>query len=161
MYQEEGKQLFFSPLEPLQKPSWKVQQSAAPFSFVSPIRPGWTAASLRSSRQNRSTFCRRSPAAALPKATTSGRSPVNTASFLFPGPPTKFTQDNFGRPSRAPDYLPTFPLHPAANAQSGRDSGLVFLSQGFQKIRVSETGINPFCNNSYIYSNYALNRFSP
>ena len=98
---------------------------------------------------------------AVPKPTTSGRPSIDPASFLFPGPPIKFTQDNFGRLRRAPDYLPTFPLHPTTNARSGRDSTRAMLSQRFQKILLAGTGINPFCNNSYIYSNYAINSFSP
>ena len=63
--------------------------------------------------------------------------------------------------SRPPDYLPTFPLHPATNARSGRDSSLAILSQRFQKIRLAGTGINPFSINTNIYSNYAINSFSP
>ena len=35
------------------------------------------------------------------------------------------------------------------------------LSQEFQKIRLAGTRINPFCNNIYIYSNYAFNSFFP
>ncbi len=54
-----------------------------------------------------------------------------------------------------------FLLHPATNTQSGRDSSLAILSQGFQKIRLAGTGINPFSINTNIYSNYAFNSFFP
>ncbi len=90
---------------------------------------------MRSSRQNRSTFCHGLPS--------------NSCRLVLAGL------------SRAPDYLPTFPLHPATNARSGSDSGLAMLSQRFQKIRLAGTGITPFSINTNIYSNYAFNSFSP
>ena len=45
--------------------------------------------------------------------------------------------------------------------RANRDSGLAMLSQRFQKIRLAGTGINPFSINTNIYSNYAINSFSP